>query len=172
MIKSKAGKWHYLDASAMVKLVFDEGDCQPLLNFFRTNSSYCATLMCVTEALSVLKGKWAGKKMSMEQYVESTYELVIYTQRRENQYDSKIVIDDADILNPGVYDEVRGIVEKHNLDLSDALQLHSILRGKFAHLIGGSASVLITADKGLAKAATVEGVRVWNCIVDAVPNWD
>ena len=51
-------KTRYLDASAMVKLVVNEGDGHLVREFFLANVNFCATSICLAEALGVLKGKW------------------------------------------------------------------------------------------------------------------
>ena len=63
------------------------------------------------------------------------------------------------------------IARDKKLDLSDALQLYTILNGKYSHLGPESASILITADKELAKAAKAMGIRAWNCSKESAPRW-
>jgi hypothetical protein len=70
-----------------------------------------------------------------------------------------------------VQSEVDQMVKTHNIDVSDALQLLTILKGEHSGLIHQSASVLLTADKGLAAAAAAVGVRAWNCAVEPAPPW-
>jgi rRNA-processing protein FCF1 len=43
------------------------------------------------------------------------------------------------------------------------------MQGQFKVLVGESQSILITADRELAKAARAEGVRVWECTSEAAP---
>ena len=42
----------------MVKLVVNEGDGHLVREFFLANVNFCATSICLAEALGVLKGKW------------------------------------------------------------------------------------------------------------------
>ncbi len=50
-------KAHYLDASALIMLVVDEGDCDPIRRFFASNTNFWTTPLCLAEALGVLKRK-------------------------------------------------------------------------------------------------------------------
>ena len=54
-------KFHYLDASALIKLVVDEGDCGPFRSFFNSNTNFCTTPLCLAEALGSLKRKWTRR---------------------------------------------------------------------------------------------------------------
>jgi predicted nucleic acid-binding protein len=158
-------KTRYLDASALVKLVIDEGDHEPVRTFFLSNSHFCATSICLAEALGVIKGKWTHDRISDETYFSATRELVI------NSWGGKIEINNIDLFSPAGLAPVEELGRKHQLDLSDALQIHTILRGRYSHLGPNSASVLITADKKLAQAAEAEGIRAWNCIAVPLPSW-
>ena len=158
-------KHRYLDASALVKLVVDEGDHEPVRSFFQSNANFDSTSLCIVEALGVIKAKWTYGRISEENYFAATRSLVI------NAWGKKIEIEDIGLFSPQGLNSVEALAKKHTLDLSDALQLDTILRGKYAHLGPNSASVLITADKKLAKAAEAEGIRAWNCIASPLPQW-
>lgn len=158
-------KVRYLDASALVKLVVDEGDCDFVRQFFNSDINFAATSLCLAEALGVIKAKWMHSRISQEQYFMATRELVI------NAWGNKIEIDNIDLFSPKGFDAVEALALKHSLDLSDALQLETILRGKYSHLGPNSASVLVTADADLARAAEGEGVRAWYCISSNPPVW-
>jgi predicted nucleic acid-binding protein len=158
-------KTRYLDASALVKLVIDEQDCAPLRSFFQSNSHFCSTSLCLAEALGVIKSKWAYKHISEEKYFQATRELIT------NAWGNKIEIDNLDVFSPEGLSPVEALAQKHKLDLSDALQIHTILRGTYSALGPNSASILITADAKLASAANAEGIRAWNCIATSLPDW-
>jgi len=158
-------KTRYLDASALVKLVIDEVDYAPVRLFFQSNVNFCATSLCLAEALGVIKAKWTYGRISEEKYFGATRELVI------NAWGGKIEINNVDLFSPEGLTPVEVLGRKHALDLSDALQLHTILRGRYSVLGPNSASVLITADAKLAKAAELEGIRAWNCTVEPLPSW-
>ena len=158
-------KTRYLDASALVKLVIDEGDHQAVRSFFHSDTNFCATSLCLAEALGVIKGKWNYGRINEEQYYSSTRELIIWA------WGKKIEIDDIGLFSPEGLQAVEDLARKYKLDLSDALQLQTIMRGTYSRLGPNSASVLITADGKLAKAAEAEGIRSWNCIVSELPEW-
>lgn len=163
MSHGQAVKTRYLDTSALVKLVVDEGDSMPIRDFFNSNPNFCATSLCLAEALGVLKGKWGQNRITDDQYFKATRALII------DAWGKRIEIDDIGLFTPSGLTAVEGLAQKHSLDLSDALQLATILGGKYSVLGPDSASVLITADAELAAAATVEGIRVWNCIAGPAP---
>ena len=83
----------------------------------------------------------------------------------------KIEVEDIGLFSPQGLAAVEALAKKHTLDLSDALQIETILREKYRYGGPNSASVLITADTKLAKAAEAEGIRVWNCITSPLPQW-
>lgn len=158
-------KTRYLDASALVKLVVNEDDGEPIRLLFQSRPSFCATSLCVVEALGVLKAKWSHGRITEEEYHAAAGRLVI------DAWGKRIEVDDIGLFNPEALTAVQALAKKHSLDISDALQLETILRGKYSHLGPNSASVLITADGVLAAAARAEGIRVWNCIKEPTPLW-
>lgn len=158
-------KAHYLDASAMVKLVVDEGDGQPLRDFFNGNASFCTSPLCLGEALGVLKGKWSRGTIDENAYFAATRRLII------DAWGKRIEIDDIGFVTPSVLSEVELLAKKYTLDLSDALQIITVQKGRYARLGPNSASTLITADAKLGAAASSEGIRVWNCIASSAPGW-
>jgi predicted nucleic acid-binding protein len=158
-------KTRYLDASALVKLVIDEDDHLPLRQFFKSNVNFATTSLCLAEALGVIKGKRSHGRISEDQYFAATRELVIGVWGR------RIEVDEIDLFTLQGLAPVEALAKKHSLDLSDALQLETIMHGRYSHLGPLSASVLITADARLACAANIEGIRVWNCIKSDPPDW-
>jgi len=145
-------RMRYLDASALVKLVVDEGDHTHVRTFFHSTTNFAATSLCLAEALGVVKAKWAHGRISEEQYFTATRSLVI------NAWGGKIEVDDVGLFSPAGLASVEVLAKKHSLDLSDALQLETIKRGKYGHLGPNSASVLVTADRKLAQAASLSGI--------------
>ena len=158
-------KARYLDASALVKLVVDEGDHEPVRTFFQSNTNFFATSLCLAEALGAIKAKWTHGRITEVQYFACTRQLVI------NAWGKKIEVEDVGLFSPGGLSAVEALARKHTLDLSDALQLETILRGRHSHMGPNSSSVLITADSKLAAAAEVEHIRSWNCIASPLPAW-
>lgn len=53
---------HYLDASAIVKLVLDETGSAELRQYFDKESNFTVTSLCFAEALGVLKVKRFNQK--------------------------------------------------------------------------------------------------------------
>ena len=143
----------------------DEANHEPVRTFFQTNTNFGATSLCLVEALSVVKAKWTYGHISEANYFDAARRLVI------DAWGKKIEVEDIGLFSPEGLNAVEALAKKHTLDLSDALQLETILRGKYAHLGPNSASVLVTADRKLATAAEAEGIRVWNCIVSPLPEW-
>ena len=157
-------KARYLDASALVKLVTNEPDSGPVQELFKSNAGFCATSLCLAEALGVLKGKWQYNRISDVEYFEGTRRLV-------HDACGRIEVDDIGLFTPAGLSRVEAMAKKHSLDLSDALQLVTILHGRYSVLGPNSASILITAEAKLAAAALVEGIRVWNFIAQPAPAW-
>ena len=165
MLEDQSVKVCYLDASALVKLVVEERGSQAVRDFFNANTNFCATSLCLVEALGVLKGKWGRNEIQTDEYFAATRRLII------DAWGKRLELDDVGLVNPSVHAEVEKVAKKHVLDLSDALQLVTILRGRYSVLGPKSVSVLITADSKLAAAAFFEGIRVWNCMADPAPPW-
>lgn len=158
-------KVSYFDASALVKLVVDEGDHDFVRRYFYSTTNFAATSLCLAEALGVIKAKWVHKRLTEEQYFAATRKLVI------DAWGSRIEIDDINLFTPQSLTSVEALAKKYSLDLSDALQLATIQRGKYSHMGPNSSSVLVTADAKLARAAESEGIRAWNCILSEQPAW-
>jgi hypothetical protein len=76
---------------------------------------------------------------------------------------------DLDFTDIEVFRDARELAEHSELDLSDAFQLLSLQAGYFAHLIGDSATLLVTADEALAHAARTRHLPVWDCQREAMP---
>jgi predicted nucleic acid-binding protein len=157
-------RMRYLDASALVKLYVDEGDSKQIRDFFTNRIHFCTTSVCLVEALSVFKAKWLRKLLTKQGYFEKTRNLLLDAR-------GKIEINDVGLVEFSILDEVERLATKHNLDISDALQLVTILKGKYSFFARDSSSGLITADGDLASAARSENIRVWNCCADIQPIW-
>jgi hypothetical protein len=79
-------------------------------------------------------------------------------------------IDEVAILSLPVFQDAERLMTKHNIDFIGSLQLVTLLRGKFRHMVDRSQSLLVTADEALARAARAEGAIVWQCRTEAFPN--
>ena len=165
---------HYLDASAIVKLVFNEPGSVELRQYFGRESNFTATSLCFAEALGVLKVKrFNQKSMTDEEYFSGCDELMAYVA------DGNIEIEDIEVKDRGVFDEVEKLTRKYNegkpkdktIDISDGFQIVSVKRNYFSRFPDtDSKPILITGDQSLAKAARGEGLRVWYCIDEQPPN--
>lgn len=153
----------YLDASALVKLVIDEGQHEPVRAFFNAKTNFHATSLCIMEALGAIKAKWINGRINQEAYLQATRKLVI------DSWGKRIRTDNIDLFTPEGLQATEELARKHTLDLSDALQLETLLRGTFRYFAEDSKPILITADKKLATAAEAEGIRAWRCHLDPAP---
>lgn len=160
-------KAHYLDASALVKLVAEDADDEPgrtaVRNYYETHSCMMTTSHCLSEALSAFKSKFLHKRISRADYI--TY-LDTFINRTVGW---KLEIDDMPILTPKLLTEAAALIRKYDLDFVDCVQIVTILHGKNRVFCGDSKSILITADRALAKAARAEGARVWECTSEPSP---
>lgn len=166
---SEAIKAHYLDASALVKLVADDRNEEPgrkaLREYYRQHAGFLATSHCVSEALNVLKVKHMYRhELSQEEYVDTIKRFITRV------IGGKLEIDELPILSPKLLREAEILITKHGLDFIDCAQIVTVKHGRFSVLVGDSKSVLITADQKLARVARKEGVRVWECTSEAPPN--
>lgn len=146
----------YLDACAAVKLVIPELGSDRLTVYFAKHS-FSITSFCFFEALSVLKRKMNKEEITRDQYFRACYMLISHLETKRIRIDDKAVID-----NVHTFMSAQKFAKDHDLDLSDALQLLSVKHGTFSKLEKESKTVLVTSDGALAKAAEVEGLRVWN----------
>jgi len=154
---------HYLDASALVKLLVEEDGSLVVRTYIGPHATRIVTSLCFAETLGVLKAKHLRNLLSNEQYLSACEELMASI-RNET-----LEIEDIDISQRETYEEVEYLAKKHSLDISDAFQLVTLKRGLLSSLEGESRPILITADKRLATAAKSEGYRVWDCMNDPIP---
>ena len=153
----------YLDASAAVKLVDKELHSDRLLTYFRPRSGFVMTPFCFYETLTTLKSKWRGRRKSNGEpvritktaYKDACFFLFDHIQS------GKIVLQSDLNLSIEVTTQIENLVQKHDLDVSDALQLLTIKLGRYKSFGAESKTLLISDDKDLVKAASKEGLRVW-----------
>ena len=154
-------KAHYFDASTLVKLVADDPDEEPgrdaLRQYYRNHSNRYATSYCVTEALSAFKSTFLRKRIPEDQYIKYVQEFLWTV------FGANLQIDEISILSPDVRTEAQRLIQTYKIDFLDCFQIVTVLRGRFRYMVAESQSILITADRGLAKAARAEGARVWEC---------
>jgi len=158
------GRVYYLDASALVKLLVDEPDSSRIKEYFNKHHLFRMTSLCFAEALGALKVKYLYRKEITEKgYLNRSHLLTIYLRQ------GQIKLDEVSLTDPAVFDEVEAIVRTYQIDVSDALQIVTLKKGRYRSFVGESQSLLITADADLAQAARSEGLQVWDCINEASP---
>jgi predicted nucleic acid-binding protein len=159
-----SAKAHYLDASALIKILIDHAAEQDgrerLLQYFNSETSFFTTSLCFSEALGIIKVKYWGKKEITEQDYLNAFKKLLW---------GKINIEDVPIASHDIFKETIRLVECYKIDITDAMQIVTVMKGRFSVLTEYSATILITGDKGLANAARKEGVRVWNFIRESYP---
>lgn len=162
-----AVKVHYLDASALVKLVADDPDEVPgrdaVRTYYKSHTSMTTTSHCFSEALSALKTKFLRGKFSRNQYISNVDKFIGLT------VGWKLELDEISILSPKLMSEAQRLIKCYGIDFIDCLQIVTILHGKYRVFAGDSKSILIMADRDLAKAARAEGARVWECTSEPAP---
>jgi predicted nucleic acid-binding protein len=154
----------HLDASAAVKLVWEEPGSDHLRKYFSDRGGFHITSLCLEESLGALKRKWLKGELSDEQYFGCCYLLLAYLRSPPRMH-----LDEIHLSSLDTFSKAEEIARRHKLDLSDSLQLVSVKYGKFSRLVHQSKTVLITANCALASAAKAEGLRIWNCAEEAMP---
>jgi predicted nucleic acid-binding protein len=153
-----ATRTNLLDASALVKLVVDEVRSEKLRRYLRREGNWYTTPFCFYEALGALKVKHFYKcELCEDQYHKANFALMA-------EYRAAPKVHDLDLTDPSLFTFVQGLATKHAVDISDAFQLASILRG--CPFTGASETVLVSDDKKLARAARVENCKVWHLCDD------
>jgi predicted nucleic acid-binding protein len=156
MKRSSSLRPHYLDASALVKLVVDEEYSSRVRAHVETQSWRVCTSYCFVEALGALKLKKERGELSERAYTAASRRL-IGTVRSSR---IKIL---GDIPSSSVaFAEAERMVKAYNIDFLDAFQIISI-KDSWHYLAAPSKPILITADNKLSKAATKEGIKSWYC---------
>jgi predicted nucleic acid-binding protein len=153
------------DASALIKRYIDEKGSDIVRRYWDTEPTKFTTSLCFYETLTLLKVNYFYRKtINRKEYHKATLDLsswfggFVLPQYPEPHF-----------LSPQVFFDAQKMVDSYNLDLSDAFQIMSVKIGFFAHMIGNSQTILVTADKKLTKAAKAEGLRVWNILKKRVP---
>ena len=162
---SIAGHATCFDASALVKLYIDEPGSLQLRQYWNTQGTRYTTPFCLYETLTVLKRHMLSGKLTQDRYLRAAGDLVSWFRVAQSQIKDLGFVEDRE-----VFADVLELANYTGLDLSDAFQLLSLQAGHFAHLlIGDSATVLVTADEALAKAARRMKLRVWDCQREPMP---
>jgi predicted nucleic acid-binding protein len=160
---------NFFDASALVKVFAREPDGARVRKYWEGESPTKYTSpFCLYEALSILKGLWKNRKpprytLTGEQYHKAAWKLVTWY-AATTRYSK-----DLDLHDPVVLRDALALSQRHSLDLSDAFQILCVKEGLYSRLVEDSQTVLVTADGELAQAATVEGIKSWNCLAGEPP---
>lgn len=149
----RAARTNLLDTSALVKLVVVEDRSEKLRRYIEAEPSWYTTPFCFYEALTVLKVKYMyHNQLTNDKYQKASFHLMA-------KYRGTSKVYDLDLTDPTTFTYVQTIASNNNIDLSDAFQIASIVKG--CPFAGDLRTVLITDDKDLARAARHENCRVW-----------
>jgi predicted nucleic acid-binding protein len=154
---------HYLDTSALIRLLVEEPGSDSLRRYCDGQSVLSVTGVCFAECLGVLKTKRVRGLLDDEEYFSACEDLVARIR------DRSLFLDDASVTARELFDEAERIARAYKLDLADAYQLVALRHGPFSELPLETPPLLITADRELARAARLEGLRVWNCLNEPAP---
>jgi predicted nucleic acid-binding protein len=160
------GRTHYLDASALVKLVVAE-DRAEKLRAYCGRALLATTTLCFGEALGVLKAKWTHKHITQEMYLAACEELFAHVRNGTLEIEEVPLLSGDPQLLRDNYEKIEKLAHKHSLDISDALQLLVLQSGTCSKLEGTTRASMVTADRKLASAAMAEGMRAWDCVHDS-----
>jgi predicted nucleic acid-binding protein len=149
-----AARTNLLDASALVKLVVMEDRSEKLRRYIETESGWYTTPFCFYEALSILKVKYMYRKeITEDEYNNASFSLMA-------EYRGTAKVYDLDLTDPAIFFYTQRIATNHKVDVSDAFQIVSIVKG--CPFAGDSKTILITDDKDLARGARHENCKVWH----------
>ncbi len=147
-----------------MKLYVQEERSEELRAYWNREATKFTTSLCFYEALTQLKVcHFYRMALDLAAYKHATLDLCAWYGAVSKQ------IPELNFLSPEVFFAAERTAEKHGLDLSDAFQIHSVKEGFFSKMSGGSTTILVTADRELAKAAKAEGLRVWNIMEEPAP---
>jgi len=162
------GRTHYLDASALVKLVITE-EYSEKLRAYCGRALLTTTTLCFGEALGALKAKWTHGRLSQEAYLTACEELFARLRNGSLRVEEQTLLSGEPDEMRETYEKIERLAVKHSLDISDALQLLTLESGEYSRLEGTARASLVTADRKLANAAKAEGMPAWDCVHDAAP---
>jgi len=156
----------FLDASVLVALHSDEPRSALVRKRCHAEPLQYTTPFCYYEAMNVLKSKCKFRKqIDFQTYRAACTSLTVWF----GAIDRRGWVKDNSFLSPEVLRDVTALVERSELDFSDAFQIYSVKCGYFSVLIGESSPILATTDVELARVARQEGVRAWQVDVEPAP---
>ena len=151
------------DASALLKLYVKEDCSDELRAYWNKEPTKFTTSLCFYEALTQLKVcHFYRKILDVEAYKSATLDLCAWFGAVSES------VSELNFLSPEVFFAAQRTADKHQIDLSDAFQIHTVKEGFFSRLRADSKTILVSADRNLVKAARAEGLRVWS-ILDELP---
>ncbi|MGH7486802.1 MAG: type II toxin-antitoxin system VapC family toxin [bacterium] len=157
--------WIYFDASALIKRYVTEPGT-PFLNqaFEETPPPYRLCLVLgFLEVVSILVRKKNDRRINQDAFEQAMTE--VWSEVME---DDGFTIDSADdaLLMSSV-----ALIEKHNLNATDAIVLRSAqkVRDRLLEIGEDNKLLLLTADKRLVRAAGAEGLLVSDPEIDRWP---
>mgnify|MGYP001599440683 CR=1 FL=1 len=168
-------RMHFLDASALVKYILFPDIPESIEPGSKNINEYIkkgvcllyTNNLCLAEAFIVLKTKYFGSKarkvLNFDGY------LIVINRLKGRIKRNLIEISKFDYLADNNLEKAIEIIEKYQIDLFDALQIVDVKYGQSSSFRRKSQTLLITADENLANAAKKEGVKVWYCINEPVP---
>jgi len=152
---------HYIDASAIVKLLVNEPCSNTMQSYFDRWSNFYTTSICFAEALGVLKAKcFYRKEIERETYFDACDHLMSLVSEND------LSIDEISISDIKVFAEVERLCNKYSIDVSDSFQIYTLKHGLLSFT---GETILITADKDLAQAIRKEGLKAWDCMNEPEP---
>lgn len=157
--------WVYFDASALIKRYTIEPGT-PFLNQAFENTPPSRRLCLVLgflEVVSILVRKKNDSRIDQDQFEQSMSEL--WGEVMEDEGFSLDSADDALLLSSAA------LIEKHNLNATDAVVLRSALKVRERLLEAGKDNelLLLAADKRLVRAAGAEGLLASDPEIDRWP---
>ena len=163
-MNGRSARADFFDASALAKVYADEPYSAIVRQYFNSRSTKYTTPFCFYEAMNVLKGKWKYREqLTKSQYLEAAFRLTAWYGASSSR------IKDLNFTEPITFANAKAIAERTGLDLSDAFQILSVKTGYFSVLVNESSTVLVTADKELALAASSEGLQTWSVTEEPPP---
>ncbi len=150
---------HYLDASVASKIFTKEDRWRVIDTYVRENDNYhfWITEFVYYEILNVLKQQWQRNQISLDRYHSGIYELNSCIDEGLIQID-----DDVDVKDLKHHLTIREIVNVYKIDYSDALQLITVLEGRWKNSVYECKTVFVSADSDLVEAARSLKMRVWH----------
>lgn len=161
---STAVRANCFDASALLKRYVEEDKSDAVRQYWAQEPTKFTTSLCFYETLTLLKARhFYRKTMDHDSYKNATRDLCAWFWAVSNRNA------DLNFLSPEIFFGAQRMADQHQLDLSDAFQILSVKQGFFSRSCGDSQAMLVTADRELAKAGRVEGLRVWSVLDEPAP---